>query len=132
VSDPLPAAVGLTVLDVVEDEKLVERARHLGKQLFDGLDALMQRYDCVGDIRGRGMMAGLEIVTDRRSRNPDHETGARIAEEALRRGLNMNIVKLPGMGGVFRLAPPLTISEDELELGIGIISASIGAVVAGP
>jgi 2,2-dialkylglycine decarboxylase (pyruvate) len=130
VSDPLPAAVGLTVLDVVEDEKLVERATMLGKQLFDGLTALKQRYDCVGDVRGRGMMAGLEIVTDRQSRNPDHQTGGRIAEEALKRGLNMNIVKLPSMGGVFRLAPPLTICEDDLDKGLGIISDSIGAVLA--
>jgi len=128
VSDPLPAAVGLTVIDVVEEERLVERAGHLGRRLFDGLSALKQRYECVGDVRGRGMMAGIEIVTDRQSRNPDHQTGARIAEEALRRGLSMNIVKLPSMGGVFRIAPPLTISEEEIDLGLGIISDAIESV----
>lgn len=130
VSDPLPAAVGLTVINVVEEEKLVERARHLGRRLFDGLAALQQRHECVGDVRGRGMMAGIEIVTDRQSRNPDHQTGARIAEEALKRGLSMNIVKLPSMGGVFRIAPPLTISEEDLDLGLGIISDAIESVSA--
>ncbi len=130
VSDPLPAAVGLTVIDVVEEERLVERARHLGKRLFDGLFALKQRHECIGDVRGRGMMAGVEIVTDRQSRKPDHRTGARIAGEALRRGLSMNIVKLPDMGGVFRIAPPLTISEQEIDLGLGIISDAIESVAA--
>lgn len=130
VSDPLPAAVGLAVLDVVEEEKLVERARHLGARLFDGLSGLKQRYECVGDVRGRGLMLGVEIVKNGERRDPDHDLGARIAAEAFRRGLSMNIVKLPGMGGVFRIAPPLTISEEELDLGLRIISQSIEAGLA--
>ncbi|TPJ30266.1 aspartate aminotransferase family protein [Mesorhizobium sp. B2-7-2] len=130
VSDPLPAAVGLTVLDVVEEERLVERARHLGDRLFTGLSSLKQRYECVGDVRGRGLMLGVEIVKNSQGREPDHELGAKIAAEAFRRGLSMNIVKLPGMGGVFRLAPPLTISEDELDLGLRTISSAIEAVLS--
>lgn len=130
VSDPLPAAVGVTVLDVVEEERLVERARHLGKRLFDGLSELKQRYECVGDVRGRGLMLGVEILKNGESREPDHELGAKIAAEAFRRGLSMNIVKLPGMGGVFRIAPPLTISEDELDLGLRTISDAIEAVLS--
>ena len=125
VSDPLPAAVGLTVLDVVEDERLVERARHLGARLFDGLSQLRQRYECIGDVRGRGLFLGVEIVGKGQSREPDHELGSRIAKEAFSRGLSMNIVKLPGMGGVFRIAPPLTASESEIDLGLEIIAASI-------
>lgn len=130
VSDPLPAAVGLTVLDVVEEERLVERARQLGQRLFDGLSDLKQRYDCVGDVRGRGLMLGVEIVKNGKGREPDHELGAKIAAEAFRRGLSMNIVKLPGMGGVFRIAPPLTITEQELDLGLRTISDAIEAVLA--
>ncbi|TPI48029.1 aspartate aminotransferase family protein [Mesorhizobium sp. B2-9-1] len=130
VSDPLPAAVGLTVLDVVEEERLVGRARHLGDRLFAGLSSLKQRYECVGDVRGRGLMLGVEIVKNSQGREPDHELGAKIAAEAFRRGLSMNIVKLPGMGGVFRLAPPLTISEDELDLGLRTISGAIEAVLS--
>ena len=130
VSDPLPAAVGLTVLDIVEEEQLVARARRMGALLFEGLNALKQRFDCVGEVRGRGMMAGVEIVSDRRDRLPDHETGARISAEALRRGLSMNIVRLPGMGGVFRLAPPLTMSEAELEQGLGLMAEAIESTVS--
>lgn len=125
VSDPLPAAVGLTVLDVVREERLIERARRLGETLFAGLSDLKQRFDCVGDVRGRGLFLGLEIVKDKSGREPAPELGASIAKEAFQRGLNMNIVKLPGMGGVFRIAPPLTISEDEIELGLRILSDAI-------
>jgi len=130
VSDPLPAAVGLTVLDVVRDEGLVERARHLGARLHEGLSALKARHECVGDVRGRGLFLGVEIIRDGASRAPDHELGARIAQEAFRRGLNMNIVKLPGMGGVFRIAPPLTISEAEIDLGLRIIGEAIEHEIA--
>jgi 2,2-dialkylglycine decarboxylase (pyruvate) len=130
VSDPLPAAVGLAVLDVVQEERLVERARDLGEKLFDGLSRLKQQYECVGDVRGRGLLLGVEIVSDRRSKNSDHALGAGIAKEALRRGLSMNIVKLPAMGGVFRIAPPLTISEQEIDLGLKIISESIECELA--
>ncbi|TPL45934.1 aspartate aminotransferase family protein [Mesorhizobium sp. B2-4-6] len=130
VSDPLPAAVGVTVLDVVEEERLVERARHLGRRLFDGLSDLKQRFECVGDVRGRGLMLGVEIVKNGESREPDHELGAKIAAEAFKRGLSMNIVKLPGMGGVFRIAPPLTISEEELDLGLRTIRDAIEAVLS--
>lgn len=130
VSDPLPAAVGLTVLDVVGQDGLVERARHLGSRLHEGLSALRQRYECIGDLRGRGLFLGVEIVRDLHSKAPDHELGARIAAEAFRRGLNMNIVKLPGMGGVFRIAPPLTITEEEIDLGLKIIAGSIEAELA--
>ncbi|TIX34692.1 MAG: aminotransferase class III-fold pyridoxal phosphate-dependent enzyme, partial [Mesorhizobium sp.] len=121
-------AVGVAVLDVVEEEKLVDRAQRLGAKLFEGLSRLKQRYECVGDVRGRGLLLGVEIVKD--GKVPNHELGAAIAAEAFRRGLSMNIVKLPGMGGVFRIAPPLTISEEELDLGLRIISESIEAGLA--
>ncbi len=128
VSDPLPAAIGVTVLDVVERDGLVEQAVARGERLREGLLSLKQRFECVGDVRGRGLLLGLEIVTDRRSKAPGFELGAAIMEEAMRRGLSMNIVKLPGMGGVFRIAPPLTVSNAEIDRGVDIMAAAIGAV----
>ncbi len=129
VSDPLPAAIGLTVLDVVERDGLVEQALFRGEQLRRGLLALQQRFECVGDVRGRGLLLGLEIVTDRHTKAPGFELGARIMEEAMQRGLSMNIVKLPGMGGVFRIAPPLTVSDAEVDRGLEIMSDAIEAAV---
>ncbi|MGV1761802.1 aspartate aminotransferase family protein [Rhizobium sp. A22-96] len=128
VSDPLPAAVGLTVLDVVERDGLVGQAITRGERLRNGLSLLQQRFECVGDVRGRGLLLGLEIVADRQTKAPGFELGARVMEEAMLRGLSMNIVKLPGMGGVFRIAPPLTVSDAEIDLGIVIMSDAIAAV----
>lgn len=129
VSDPLPAAVGVRVLDVVERDGLIDRANACGERLRSGLLSLQQKFDCVGDVRGRGLLLGLEIVVDRRSKAPGFELGARIMDEAMRRGLSMNIVKLPGMGGVFRIAPPLTVSDSEIDRGLEIMSDSLNAVV---
>lgn len=125
VSDPLPAAVGVTVLDVVERDGLVEQAITRGERLRQGLASLQQRFECVGDVRGRGLLLGLEIVTDRRTKAPGFELGARVMEEAMHRGLSMNIVKLPGMGGVFRIAPPLTVSDAEIDRGLEIMAEAI-------
>lgn len=129
VSDPLPAAVGVTVLDVVARDGLVEQAVARGDRLRGGLASLQQKFDCVGDVRGRGLLLGLEIVTDRQTKAPGFELGAKVMEEAMSRGLSMNIVKLPGMGGVFRIAPPLTVSEAEIDRGLEIMSDAIEAAV---
>ncbi|PWW02177.1 2,2-dialkylglycine decarboxylase (pyruvate) [Hoeflea marina] len=129
VSDPLPAAIGVTVLEVMARDGLVDCAVARGGQLRDGLLALKQRFDCVGDVRGRGLLLGLEGVADRQSKAPGFELGARVMAKAMEKGLSMNIVKLPGMGGVFRIAPPLTVSEAEIEQGLGIMSESIEAAL---
>jgi 2,2-dialkylglycine decarboxylase (pyruvate) len=130
VSDPLLAAVGVTVLDVVERDGLVEKAAVRGERLRNGLVSLQQKFECVGDVRGRGLLLGLEIVADRQTKAPGFKLGARVMEEAMLRGLSMNIVKLPGMGGVFRIAPPLTVSDEEIDQGIGIMSDALQAAIA--
>lgn len=130
VSDPLPAAVGLAVLDVVESEKLVDRARQSGERLRQGLLSLRQRYECIGDVRGRGLLIGLEIVSGRKNKEPAGDLGSRIGEEAMRRGLSTNIVRLPAMGSVFRIAPPLTVSDDEISQGVRILQESVEAALS--
>ena len=129
VSDPLPAAVGLKVLEVVQRDGLVARAARLGARLADGLRALQGRFDCVGDVRGRGLLLGMEIVQDRRSKAPAPEVGAAITRRCMELGLSMNIVQLPGMGGVFRIAPPLTVSEAEIDMGVEILGRAMAATV---
>ncbi|MEM6555898.1 MAG: aminotransferase class III-fold pyridoxal phosphate-dependent enzyme, partial [Pseudomonadota bacterium] len=125
VSDPLPAAVGLTVLEVIARERLAERAVIAGARLRDGLEALRDDFDCVGDVRGRGLLLGLEIVRDKSSRIPDPSLGDAITARCLELGLSMNIVNLPGMGGVFRIAPPMTVTDEELDLGLSIMRDAI-------
>jgi 2,2-dialkylglycine decarboxylase (pyruvate) len=128
VSDPLAATVGLTVLDVIERDGLVQRSKELGTVLGDRLGDLRDRYDVVGDVRGRGLLQGVELVTDKVTRSPAPELGDAVTTACLERGLHMNIVQLPGMGGILRIAPPLTISEDELHLGVDRFEAALKAV----
>ncbi len=129
VSDPLPAAVGLKVLEVVQRDRLVERARVAGQRLERGLHALQETVDCIGDVRGRGLLLGIEIVKSRAGKQAAPELGAAITRECMRLGLSMNIVNLPGMGGVFRIAPPLTVSDAEIDLGLGLLKQAIENVV---
>jgi 2,2-dialkylglycine decarboxylase (pyruvate) len=129
VSDPLAATVALTVLDVIERDNLVERAAKLGEQLTERLLRLRADHEVVGDVRGRGLLQGIELVTDKESKAPADALGQAITAACLDRGLHVNIVQLPGMGGIFRIAPPLTASDEELHAGIDILDAAIGAVV---
>jgi len=125
VSDPLPAAVGLKVLEVVQRDGLVERARNAGQRLESGLRKLQQRFECIGDIRGRGLLLGVEVVKSRSGKEVAPDLGAAITRECMTLGLSMNIVQLPEMGGVFRLAPPLTISDEEIDLGLTLLEQAM-------
>lgn len=129
VSDPLAAAVALTVLTVVERDGLVARAEALGRTLAERLGKMRDRYEQVGDVRGRGLLQGIELVSDKASKAPAETLGAEVTVACLERGLHMNIVQLPGMGGIFRIAPPLTVTDAELDSGLGILDDALAAVL---
>jgi 2,2-dialkylglycine decarboxylase (pyruvate) len=130
VSDPLVAAVGNTVLDVLQRDRLDERAAELGAYLRQGLTEIGERHDVVGDVRGRGLLIGLELVLDRETKHSCDGLGAGVTRRCLELGLHTNIVQLPGMGGVLRIAPALTSTEQELSLGLSILDQAIGEVSA--
>lgn len=131
VSDPLVAAVGTTVLDVVQRDELVARAAELGARLREGLLDLQNRHRVIGDVRGRGLLQGLELVTDRDTKAPADELGATVTRRCLELGLHMNVVQLRGMGGTFRIAPPLTATDDEISSGLDILDRALSEVIAG-
>lgn len=125
VSDPLVAAVGNTVLDVLHRDKLDARAEASGHNLRAGLLELQDKHDIVGDIRGRGLFQGVELVLDRASKRPSDELGKRVTTRCLELGLHMNIVQLAGMGAVLRIAPPLTSSDQEIADGLAILDQAL-------
>ena len=132
VSDPLPAAVGLTVLEVIARDGLCERAAVLGARMRTALEAMQQTHECIGDVRGRGLMQGIELVEDRVTKQPADDLGAAVTRRCFALGLHMNIVQMPGMGGVFRIAPPLTITEAELDRGLSIMDQAIAEAASAP
>jgi 2,2-dialkylglycine decarboxylase (pyruvate) len=127
-SDPLPAAVGLAVLDIVVRDRLAERARTLGAYLQEGLRALQQRHECIGDVRGRGLLAGLDLVVDRVSKRPAPELAHRVAHTCLELGMMTSVVR--GGFGIFRIAPPLTVTKEEIDLALDIFDMAIGRCVS--
>jgi len=134
VSDPLVAAVGCTVLDVLERDALVSQASRLGQRLRTGLLDIQQRHPIVGDVRGRGLLQGLELAPDKLGGDTGFADadalGSAITRRCFELGLHMNIVQLPGIGGTFRIAPPLTSADLEIDLGLEILDQAIGEIVS--
>ncbi|RAH50431.1 aspartate aminotransferase family protein [Aspergillus brunneoviolaceus CBS 621.78] len=128
-NDPLTAAVGNKVLEIVERDNICQRAAERGAQLRRGLDKLQKKYWCIGDIRGRGLLQGIEIIADCETRAPGPELGQAVSDRAMVCGLSCNLVNLPGMGGVFRLAPPVTVTEKEIEEGLEILDEAFHYVL---
>jgi 2,2-dialkylglycine decarboxylase (pyruvate) len=129
VSDPLAAAVALTVLTVIERDGLVARAASLGKVMADCFTKLKDKYEVVGDVRGRGLLQGIELVDNKAAKKPVPALGAAVTAACLERGLHMNIVQAGAGGSIFRIAPPLTITEEELAQGLDILDTAIAASI---
>jgi 2,2-dialkylglycine decarboxylase (pyruvate) len=132
VSDPLPATAALAVLELVLQDDLPARAERAGARLAQHLSEMAVRHEVVGEVRGMGLLLGVELVEDRDSRRPAEALGVALSEECERRGLSMNLVR-GGTGGAancLRIAPPLTVSDDEIDLAAEIIDTSLSAVAA--
>ena len=84
---------------------------------------MQQRYDCIGDVRGRGLLLGLDLVDDRRTRKPAPELARRVARECLELGMMTSVVR--GGFGIFRIAPPLTITPEEIDLGLEMFDRAL-------
>jgi len=127
--NPVAAAAALAVLDKIERERLLERSRAVGETIASRLRSLQERFDVVGDVRGRGAMRAIELVSDRTSKEPlGADAMVAIARGALERGV---IVLTAGTyGNVVRLLPPITIDEGLLEEGLDLLDEAL-AVATG-
>jgi 4-aminobutyrate aminotransferase-like enzyme len=120
---------GRAILDFTSGQ--MSAVREAGRTAHRSAAAAARDYEVVGDVRGRGLLQGIELVKDKESKTPADALGRAVTAACLERGLHLNIVQLPGMGGTFRIAPPLTTSDDELHAGIDILDASLEAVLHG-
>jgi 4-aminobutyrate aminotransferase len=121
--NPVLCAAGLATLDILESERLADRARDLGAIAFSRLHELASRHPCIAEVRGLGLLLGLDIVRDQHSQQPDPDRAERVMYESLRRGLNFKIT----LGNRITLTPALTISETELLCGLDILDQSLTA-----
>ena len=125
VSDPLPASVGVAVLQTIWQEDLIARAVDMGDYLTARLRELQHCHEAIGDIRGEGLLIGVELVKDRETRQPFHALGSVTTQRCFELGLSMNIRRRPERGAVWRIAPPLTVTTDEIDRAITILDQAL-------
>lgn len=124
VNDPLPAAVGDKVLEIVFRDGLLNKAQKVGEVLHLGLQNLQQRYGCIGDIRARGLMAGVEIVSDKQTKTPALDLADRIGNRAYELGVWVNLCSHRSFGGTLRVLPPITVTEEQVKEGLKMLEGA--------
>jgi 4-aminobutyrate aminotransferase-like enzyme len=124
------AAIGLAVLDVIADEGLQEHARVVGERLLDGLRGVATRHRAIGDVRGRGLFAGIEFVRDRETREPDAELAENVANAAAERGV---LLSTDGpFHNVIKIKPPLVFSAADADRLVDTVDAVLAELAGRP
>ncbi|HUF92518.1 MAG TPA: aminotransferase class III-fold pyridoxal phosphate-dependent enzyme, partial [Candidatus Limnocylindria bacterium] len=123
--NPLAAAAGLAAIEIIVKEDLVKNAERVGRVMLARLHAMKERFRCVGDVRGRGLLLGIDLVRDRTTKEPvDRAVARSLYQACLRRGL-VAMTYAP----TIRINPPLVIREEEALAGLAILEEALGAVV---
>jgi 4-aminobutyrate aminotransferase len=125
--NPVLCAAALATIDVIQEEGLVERSRVLGESFLTRLDRFKSLFSCVGQIRGLGLLIGVQIEACEGHPDPSR-TAERIMFECLGRGLSFKV----SSGNVLTLTPPLTVSDEEIDRALQILEASFAAVCSSP
>lgn len=122
--NPMACAAGLSVIEVIEEEGLLENAEMLGRLFLRRLAELKDRHLIIGDVRGKGCLLGIEFVRDRQTKEPFLEAGDAVYIESLKRGL------IPGIPSIhlLRLAPAIIMDEETADRGMQILDAALTAV----
>lgn len=126
--NPLSSRAALTAINIIEDEKLVENAAKMGELFRARFEAIQKKHEQLGDIRGMGLVWGIELVTDAKSKTPAVELTRRTIDNAYQRGLCV-IAPIGVYKNVIRVAPPLVISEAEANESLDIFEAAFEAAL---
>lgn len=118
---PLACVAGITTLNVIEEERLIKNAELRGAELMAGLLELKSRHESIGDVRGRGLMLGVDLVTDRSTRERNPLLAKQVLVGSFRRGLFITYLA----GNVLRLIPPLVVTKRDVENAISIIDDAL-------
>jgi len=121
--NPVCCAAALATLDLVEGG-LMENAARMGERLMNGACRLMNTHACIGDVRGRGLMIGMEFVKDRGTREP----APALVQELVQRSFRQGLLLLGAGKSALRLAPPLIIDETDIDTALGMIDVCLGEI----
>jgi len=124
--NPVCMAAGLAVLDVIEEDGLQENSRVIGKRLKDGFKELAKSHQLIGDVRGMGLMLGVELVRDRKTKEPAKKETLALLEAAREMGV---LVGKGGLdGNVLRIKPPMCITKEDADFTLDVLDRALGAV----
>ncbi len=124
--NPVACAAALATIEVIEQEGLLEHARVLGAYTLERLQVMQEHHPLIGDVRGLGMMFGVDLVRDRATGEKATDEAERIMYLALSKGLSFKLT----MGNILLLVPALTIQRQEMDRALGIIDACLTEVEA--
>ena len=124
-NDPLPCHAAIASIDIILEEMLTDVAQRIGSYWREHLERLASRHEIIGDIRGRGLLQGIELVTDRATREPAYAQGREIGRRCLENGLILSVRRA---GSVFRFVPPFTTTEAQMDEAAEILDSAIGSV----
>jgi len=119
--NPVTTRAALTTINIIREEGLTERAAELGASAMERLRSFGQRCHAVGDVRGRGLLFGVELVSDRDAWTPDNALAERVYYRCLEAGLSFKI----SQGNVLTLSPPMVIARADLDRALGIVEQAI-------
>jgi alanine-glyoxylate transaminase/(R)-3-amino-2-methylpropionate-pyruvate transaminase len=124
--NPVVCAQGKAVLEVIDREKLQQNSLKLGQKILAGLNKLKEKHNLIGDVRGKGLMLGIELVKDRQSKEPAKEECAQILESCKEMGL------LLGKGGLWgqtvRFSPPMCIHEKDADFLLDVLDLAFDRI----
>ena len=123
VNNQVGVAAGHAVLDILEEEQLVQRSAAAGEHFLEGLKRLEGQFPCIGDVRGYGLMLGIELVKDRQTREPAAELTKKVQASLLEAGVLVSITGTYGC--VLRITPPLVITDAQIDESISCIAAAL-------
>lgn len=127
-ADPILCAAGEESLNIIVDEDLPARAAYIERRIKDAFADMAKEHELIGDVRGRGVLLGIELVTDREKRTPADAIAQQIFRYCFDNGLIFQIRGARGLRNVIRLVPPMTTTDDEVDLAMSIIHDAVKAV----
>jgi alanine-glyoxylate transaminase/(R)-3-amino-2-methylpropionate-pyruvate transaminase len=126
--NPVSAAASLATIEVLEEEAPPRHVEEVGQYLRTGLDRMWEKYPLIGEVRGKGLMQGIEMVANRETREPASDAASLLLEKAREGGL------LLGKGGLYsnviRIAPPLTVEKEDVDIALGMLDHAMGFISA--
>lgn len=121
--NPVTTTAALTTIKIIEDENLVENARSVGKHALLRLQEIKAKYDIIGDVRGRGFLMGMELVTDRETKEPANDAAETLYYSCLEKGVSFKLT----MGNVVTLTPSLTLTKEQMDFALDAIDEGLNS-----